>query len=373
MKVIMLLSNPFKPDPRVYKEAKTLVKYGHEVTVLAWDRECRLPKTEVINGIKVRRIRQKAPYGKFLSLVPLMFMFWFRCLAFLLKEKFSIVHCHDFDTVIPGLIAAKIKKRWVIYDVHDYYPSMVVKNVPNFIIGALEGLERIALNHADHVITVNEKLGGFLLRRSTTKVTYVMNCVDLVEYKPATKRLSGHLKILYIGALTKNRGIEHMIEVISGLNNVTLTIAGYGAEKEFLIKKIPRDCKNIKFIGEVHPPKVPNLMTGYDITFALYDPLIPNNRFASPNKLFEAMAGEMPIIVSDGTVMGEIVRKEKCGLIVKYGDLDRLRDAVMELQRNVDLRRELGENGLKAAKREYNWELMRERLTSLYEGLEVAR
>ncbi len=39
MKVVMTVSNPFKPDPRVYKEAKSLVKTGHKVIILAWVRE----------------------------------------------------------------------------------------------------------------------------------------------------------------------------------------------------------------------------------------------------------------------------------------------------------------------------------------------
>ena len=33
-KVVMLLSNPFRPDVRVHKEAKTLVDEGHEVVSL---------------------------------------------------------------------------------------------------------------------------------------------------------------------------------------------------------------------------------------------------------------------------------------------------------------------------------------------------
>jgi len=34
-RVVMTFSNPFKIDPRVYKEALTLVNSGYEVTILA--------------------------------------------------------------------------------------------------------------------------------------------------------------------------------------------------------------------------------------------------------------------------------------------------------------------------------------------------
>lgn len=372
MKIIMLLSNPFKPDPRVYKEAKTLVKHGHEVTVLAWDRECGLPKTEVINGIKVRRIRQKAPYGKFLSLVPLMFMFWFRCLAFLLKEKFSIVHCHDFDTVIPGLIVAKIKRRQVIYDVHDYYPYMIVRRVPNFVVQTLDKFEGLVLKRVDGVITTDDKRGHLLLKKRAKKVTCVMNCVDLNKYRsPIKVGPSAYLKIVYIGALLQDRGIEHVIEAVSSLEGVTLTIAGFGADKEFLVERIPKESKNIRFIGEVHPSEVPNILSQHDLTFALYDPSILNNRFASPNKLFEAMAIGMPIIANDVGVLGSILKEEECGLIMRYGDIDGLRDAIIKLKNDVKLRVKLGKNGRRAVEQKYNWEMASEKLIGAYRDSSV--
>ena len=34
----MILSNPFTQDPRVYNESKSLIKAGHKVTVLGWDK-----------------------------------------------------------------------------------------------------------------------------------------------------------------------------------------------------------------------------------------------------------------------------------------------------------------------------------------------
>ena len=39
MNVLMTLSNPFTPDPRVYNEAKSLIKAGHKVTIITWDKK----------------------------------------------------------------------------------------------------------------------------------------------------------------------------------------------------------------------------------------------------------------------------------------------------------------------------------------------
>ena len=44
----MLLSNAFRPDPRVLKEARSLAEAGYEVTVIAWDREGKYPAAELV-------------------------------------------------------------------------------------------------------------------------------------------------------------------------------------------------------------------------------------------------------------------------------------------------------------------------------------
>lgn len=36
---LMLLANPYRPDPRVRIEAKALADAGHRVTILAWSRD----------------------------------------------------------------------------------------------------------------------------------------------------------------------------------------------------------------------------------------------------------------------------------------------------------------------------------------------
>jgi hypothetical protein len=54
----MLLSNSFRPDSRVLKEAEYLQKYGFDITVLCWDRQAELPEGETLSsGVKIIRIQ----------------------------------------------------------------------------------------------------------------------------------------------------------------------------------------------------------------------------------------------------------------------------------------------------------------------------
>ena len=72
MNVLMLLSNSFARDPRVYYEAASLVKAGHKVTVLAWDKEGDSPATEVRDGINIFRTYNTG----FMKLLPKCIVIW---------------------------------------------------------------------------------------------------------------------------------------------------------------------------------------------------------------------------------------------------------------------------------------------------------
>ena len=73
-----------------------------------------------------------------------------------------------------------------------------------------------------------------------------------------------------------------------------------------------------------------------------------------------------PIIVSDGSAMSVIVRKEDCGLVVPWGDVAALKEALLKLKNVPDLRRTLGENGRRAYDERYGWPIMEKRLLKAY-------
>jgi hypothetical protein len=61
MKILMLLSNPFMVDPRVSREAKSLVDNdGHEVTIIVWDRKGNYPSEDIIDGVRIIRIHNSS-------------------------------------------------------------------------------------------------------------------------------------------------------------------------------------------------------------------------------------------------------------------------------------------------------------------------
>ena len=73
-----------------------------------------------------------------------------------------------------------------------------------------------------------------------------------------------------------------------------------------------------------------------------------------------------PIIVSDGSSMTNIVKAENCGLVIPYGDVRAIQDAIAKLMEDKKLRQYLGANGRKAYEKKYSWSIMEDRLLDAY-------
>jgi glycosyltransferase involved in cell wall biosynthesis len=106
-----------------------------------------------------------------------------------------------------------------------------------------------------------------------------------------------------------------------------------------------------------------------DVLFSICDPVVPNYRHASANKLFEAMMLAKPIIVARDTNMDQMVEEYHCGLVVPYGDNLALQESLEFLANNIDDRLSLGRNGRQVYEEFYSWDKMEKRLLGLYAEL----
>ncbi|WP_456367068.1 glycosyltransferase family 4 protein [Thermococcus sp.] len=356
MKVVMTVSNPFKPDPRVYKEAKSLVNAGYEVYVIAWDREGKYPEEEVVDGIKVIRLGPRAAYG--VAMVLKLPLFYLNAFRLVLKLKPEVVHTHDFDTAVLGFIFKLLTGTKWIYDVHDLYETFIP---PGAIRKSVFSLDKVFILSADSVIVVNR---GFvsLFRKwgRPGDIHVVMNSIEDIGQKFEKHR---RFTVFYGGVLSKGRFILEMIRISRELG-VPLRIAGFGTLEDRVRKTCKHPCE---FLGYLPRDKALKEMGMAHATFILYDPSSENNRLATPNKLFEAMALETALLVVDGSTAAEIVREGRCGLPCEY-DEKNVRENLLKLMESPKDVRKMGRSGRRLFLKKYRWERFEDVLVRLYGG-----
>jgi len=159
-----------------------------------------------------------------------------------------------------------------------------------------------------------------------------------------------------------------LLELAKKMPNIVLIIAGDGQARNEVIKH-SRKFSNVKYLGWITYDEILNYISISDAIPILYSHTFMNNKIATPNKLFLAMAFGKPVIVYKGTLTEYIAKKENVGVSIHYGRLQELINAINELISNSTLYKTLSENGRKAFKAKYNWENMGGRLLSLYRTL----
>ena len=162
-RVAMLLSNAFRPDPRVLKEARSLAQAGYDLTVVAWDREGTFAPQETVDGFTVLRVQNvRSRYGAGARQLGRLPVFWRRAWAILNEIRPELVHCHDFDTLPPGWLWAKLHRRPVIYDAHEYYTELQRPRLRGLLgkvlLPAISIAEQLLSRTADAIVTVDERI-----------------------------------------------------------------------------------------------------------------------------------------------------------------------------------------------------------------------
>lgn len=86
--------------------------------------------------------------------------------------------------------------------------------------------------------------------------------------------------------------------------------------------------------------------------------VMPSYVDAAGSVFLEAMSFKVPCIGTNVSAMPEIIVGNHCGVVTNTGDSNALADAIIMLLRDAQLLKEFGENGYKAVKEKYNWEVV---------------
>ena len=360
------------PDIRLEKEVLSLSK-DYDVTIVGWNRG-RLKTTisqnnkNILFSINVEPGSIKVPF-----LLPYWWIFIFFNLLF---RKFDAIHAVDFDSYIPALLISKIKRKPIVYDIYDFYGETIDFPILKKLCRKFfTKTDKFFMKFADTIIIVDdariEQIGD---NYHTVISIYNSPIITYASKQEKMRSINDEFIIFFGGILLEDRAIDQVITVVKELNDkmIKLILMGYPGSLKYG-EKLEEMCHNIANI-QLNLKMVPHeLILQYtakaDVIFILYDPKIPNNRYASPNKLFESMCFSKPVIVNDYSSMTKIIRDEKCGIIIPFGNLEELRKAILFLKNNPEQCKRMGLNGNLAYIKKYSWTIMEKRLLSIYRDI----
>ncbi len=370
----MLLHKSVEFDSRVRREASALAADGHEVFVLELASDVR---TGALDGF-VRRsclpprwLRTSFPSVLYRIAIALYFA---REIARLRPE---IVHAHDAAMLIPGFLGARQTGARLVYDSHE-----LATGVPYRERGwawLVAAIERMIVPRCAAVITVSDGIARELQRRYGLAVmpTAVRNVSALEPSGEGGLRRRLGLGpevalVLHQGAPAPDRGCELLVEATARVDDVHVAFLGdpepgYGERLAALI--VDRGLSDrVSMLPSVPLDQLLAHTAEADLGVTLLQDTCENHRLALPNKLFEYIAADVPVIASALPESERLINHYGVGWCVAPGDPDALAATMTQALREADdpeLHRRLGQ-----AARELRWAVEQTRLLELYRGLQ---
>jgi len=285
----------------------------------------------------------------------------------------DLYHLHDPELIPIGLKLKKLGKR-VVFDSHEDVPlQMLGKPYLNRpmrwgIAQALRVYEVWACKQFDGVIAATPFIRDKFLKINSN--TLDINNFPLLDELANTS--DWDLKaneVVYVGGISKIRGIEEVILAMDFTQGVRLNLAG-----QFIEKALEEQVKNheawskVNELGFLNRQQVNEVLAKSRAGLVTLQPVI-NYIDALPVKMFEYMSAGIPIIASNFPLWREIVEGNQCGLCVDPLEPKAIGEAIQFLIDHPAEAEKMGKNGRQAVEQKYNWSIEEDKLLKLYKEL----
>lgn len=320
--VAMLVHSYYEEDPRVRRQAETLVRAGWQVDVISLRRPGD-PARGTLEGVAITRLdvqrHQGSPIATYLA----------EYTAFVARATFALARAHrrrryglvQVHTPPDFLVGAALPLRLagvpLLLDLHEATPEFFRSRFPSvsnaITIGGLTAVERLAIGVASRALSVTRERHERLLALGipARKVDVIRNGPVLARFDPAAHvrrpfMADGVLRLAYAGALTPLYALEDVVEAVAILARerpdlpVVLDLFGRGDREEELREQAARlaVADRVRFHGRIPLDAVAGALAGADLVLSP----IRRNRFSEMSlstKVFEGAIMEKPVVAAD--------------------------------------------------------------------------
>ena len=312
---------------------------------------------------------------------PEMETFSFRAFFFLKellkKNRYDIIH--DVQCLGWGLLPMKAYGMPIVSTVHH---PLTLDREADFLIdrNAWElamtilfyplSMQRAVVKRLDRVITSSHQGVGDLEKAfglSPEKISVVYNGMDVEVFKnngaPREER-----SLLFVGNTEDHKkGMRYLFEALAMLpEDITLTIVDEGPPKRLtawgMIQGLGLE-KRVRFTGKVDLAALVHLYSSKAVLVmsSLHE------GFGLPAA--EAMACGTPVVATRAGALTEVVGNDGAGILVPPKDPAALKDAILAVMENRDLRASMGRKGRKRAEENFAWPVAAKNTYEVYKDV----
>lgn len=219
--------------------AENMARQGNEVEVITIDSSLSLPRSELRNGVLVRRFLGIRPGGSYHIPSPEIIKE--------IRKEADIIHAHNFHSVLPLISALSLEESEnCLTVVTPHYHTMGHHLHSKIAWIPYKRFLQKALRKFDLVHAVSQFESETVSRDFGVKPIVVENGIpsDVYKWKWNKRQEDDKFRILFVGRLEKYKRIDLLLKAASTVQQknkdhteVEITIVGAGPEARSILKK----------------------------------------------------------------------------------------------------------------------------------------
>lgn len=306
MKILFVMSHV--PNPRMIKRIELLEK-KFDVEVIYVERHNSDMYTFDKKNITSYSLKLNLPTSKqVLRRIIASIKYFFFILKKTRNKNYKIIYIEGLDTLILTQLCFFYKKVHCIFEVADLREIYLKNTIKNKIINKIAEFFYKKINI---LVLTSEKFYSeyFYKYIAKNKIVVIPNIPEKKIFEGFKKKENEKFTVGFIGGIRYLNQIKMLIDVSEELD-INILLAGAGGTKEEYqeIQSYCQNKENVIITGKYdYQKEIKSLYEMVDCVYSVYDNTNLNVRIALPNKLYESIYCELPIIVAKNTYLEEIV------------------------------------------------------------------
>lgn len=314
-KQLLYISSNNASDTRINKELKTLSQHYDISFAGIGNYRQAFGKVYCKEFILIQG-RRKRPFT--------MWKLIFKVLHLLRKNKYNSIHVINEQLMIffyPFLF-----NHYVVLDVFDSIFLRLNKSGEKW-----KWIKRIVYAPADKIIVTDENRKGLMPAFLMNRICVVENFPYKYEGPLRKASTSDEMVVFYSGGLDSSRGTELLHTIIERFQNVKVIMAGWISDEQ---NKQLKSHPNVKYKGIIKQQEALQIAASEcDYIWCLYKPDNENNLNASPNKIYDAIQANTPVVINSEINIAQFVKDNNIGIVLdkyNFGDYKLLAHTMLQ-------------------------------------------
>lgn len=365
--IYISVTNDLVSDQRVHKVATTLMGMGLNVTLIG-----RVLK----NSLPIKRPYTTKRFKLLFNKGPLFYAEYnIRLFLFLLFKQYDILLANDLDTLAANYLASKIRRKTLVYDSHEYFTGTPELAKRKFVRKLWKIIEQFIFPKLKYVYTVNKSIAELYLNEyNNDNIVIIRNIANKLNIKNKKSRADLNMPtnkkiiILQGAGINIDRGAEELVEAMQFIDGIFLYIIGNGDVIDELKKTVNELSLSQKIMIL---PKMPyNELMHYtcnaDLGLTLDKDTNINYKFSLPNKIFDYIQANIPVLSSNLPELAKIINTYDVGDFILNHTPEHIAQKISYMVSDELKQKHWIENTIRAAN-ELCWENEENKLIALYQ------